>query len=167
MYISKWDDTKAAFTVSDIDDATVAATITSVQTAPLMIKKDILNAAVRTLNATPVEVIPAPGAGKYIEIISATYWFKYTAPAFDGVGASDNLVLKYTDASGAELTAVVAGVGFGDATADKQALRTGIDFAPVANAPVVAHIKTGEWYAAAGGGAVSIEVEYRIRNTSF
>lgn len=167
MYLSKWNDAKSAFVVSDIDDATVTAAIAAVATAPLQLKKDIANAAVRTLNATPVEVIPAPGAGKYIEIISATYWFKYTAPAFDAVGASDNLVLKYTDASGAELTGVVAGVGFGDATADKQALRNGVDFVPVANAAVVAHIKTGEWYAAAGGGALSIEVEYRIRNASF
>lgn len=37
------------------------------------IKKNIPTASVLTLNATPIEIVPAPGAGYFIEILNATF----------------------------------------------------------------------------------------------
>ncbi len=133
----------------------------------LKAKLDITNAQLKTLNATPRQIIAAPGVGKYIEVVSAHYWFKYTAPAFDGVDESEDLTLKYTDASGDQLITAVAGGGFGDATADQHALSKGVDVAPVDNAAVVVHLLGGEWFTAAGAGALSVQVSYIIRDFTF
>lgn len=43
----------------------------------------INNAALRTLNATPVSVVPAPGSGLYNEVISIHAYYVYATAAFD------------------------------------------------------------------------------------
>lgn len=133
----------------------------------LKARLDITNAQLKTLAATPRTVVAAPGAAKYIEVVSVHWWFKYTAPAFDGVAAEEDLVLRYTNAAGAACVETVAGPGFGDATADKHALRKGIDVVPVVNAAIVASINSGEWFAAAGAGTLTLEVSYIVRDFTF
>lgn len=123
----------------------------------------IANAAVRTLNATPVEVIAAPGAGKAIRVLRAEWLLDYTAPAFDAAASGDTLGLKYTNGSGAQCLQTLAGNTIGAASADYRAFANAADSViPVANAAVVAHIDAGEWYAAAGGSALKYVVEYEI-----
>lgn len=46
------------------------------------IKKSLTNGEILALNATPIEVIPAPGAGYAVEILSATLRFNYGSAAF-------------------------------------------------------------------------------------
>ena len=123
----------------------------------------IANAAVKTLNATPVEVIAAPGSGKAIRVLRAEWLLDYTAPAFDGAGAGETLGLKYTNGSGAQCVQALAGNTIGAASADYRAFVNAADSVlPVANAAVVAHIDSGEWYAAAGASALKYVVEYEI-----
>ena len=123
----------------------------------------IANAAVKTLNATPVEVIAAPGAGKAIEVVGDVQWMlDYDTAAFDAVGASDYLVLQYS--AGSNVTASVAPAGFGDATADAGLVTPAVGVVLAANTAVDAAILTGEWYAAAGGGALAGRVKYRTVN---
>jgi hypothetical protein len=38
------------------------------------------------------------------------------------------------------------------------------DFVPVANAAVVAHIKSGEWYSAAGDGDLSLLINFTVHS---
>jgi hypothetical protein len=126
----------------------------------------IANGAVRTLNATPVQVIAAPGAGKYIEVLSAEWFLDYATAGFDAVAAGDDLALKYTNASGAKVTGDLAGVGFADQTSDQLRLVKGVAVTPAINAAIVAHILVGEWYAAAGGSALDYKIRYMIRTAS-
>jgi len=140
--------------------------ISGVDSIPLYkAKAVILSAAVKTLNATAVEVIPAPPSGKFIEIVSAHAMLKFNSAGYDAVGAGDVLELRYTDSSGALLNATVSPVGFADAVADAHDMlhHAASGWAPL-NAKVVAHIAVGEWYAAAGDGDLHLEILYRLRD---
>lgn len=134
-------------------------------------EKEVLSAsgtiaagAVATLNATPVTVIAAPAAGYYIEVLSCHWFLDFESAAYDGPGAGEDLALKYTDASGAQVTGVVDHDGFGNAVADAHALVQAVPVVPVAAAPIVAHILVGEWFAAAGDSPVKYEILYRVRS---
>lgn len=133
--------------------------------APLLTvaRGTIAAAAVATLNATEVEVIAAPGAGEFIEVISVHWMLDYGTADYDAAGAGEDLVLSYTDAAGAAVVAVVDHSGFGDASADAHAIRKGIDAVPVANAAIVAHLLVGEWYGAAGDSDLVYEIVYIVR----
>lgn len=126
-------------------------------------KGSIAAADVQTLNATPVTVIAAPGAGEYIEVISCHWMLDHQGVDYDGAAAGEDLALKYTDGSGAKVTGDVDHSGFGDASADAHAIVKGVAVTPVANAPIVAHILSGEWYAAAGDGILRYEILYAVR----
>lgn len=124
-------------------------------------------AQVQTLNATPVQVLAAPGAGLYIEPIVAHWWLDHGGTDYDAAGAGEDLTLKYTDASGAKIVSDVDHSGFGDASADAHAVAIPVAVVPVANAAIVAHILSGEWYSAAGDSPVKLEFTYRIRTLEF
>lgn len=138
---------------------------TDLQTATVTIPY----ASVRTLNATPYELVPTPGAGYANVVESAVLFLDYGSAGYDAVGASDDLTIRYTNGSGA-LIATVETVGFLDATAD--AVRyvqptTTAALTPVANAAIVAHISTGEIYSAAGDSPLKVKVYYRVIPTAF
>jgi|15BtaG_2_1085339.scaffolds.fasta_scaffold00070_31 hypothetical protein len=128
----------------------------------LSIVKVLTGAEVKVLNATPIEVIPAPGAGKAIIVDEVEWFLDFATAAYDGVGAGENLSLKYTNGSGADLSVAVAGVGFGDASADARAIARGAGHVLTANANAVAFIASAEWFAAAGDSPVTCTVKYRI-----
>jgi hypothetical protein len=118
-------------------------------------------ASVQIMNATPYEVIAAPGAGRFIEVISAHWWLDFGTAAYDAAAAGDTLELKYTNGAGAALTDAVAGNAIGAAAADYHTTVKGVpEVIPVANAAVVAHINAGEWYGAAGDSPLKVEVLY-------
>lgn len=145
------------------DDPSVAAGTPTVMRADVV----LASAAVKTLHATPVQVIAAPGAGKFIEIISMHAYLKFGTAAYDGVAATDFLELRHTDGSGALLTQTVDPTGFGNAAADAHVLilpASGI--VPLDNGKVVAFIAGTEWFAAAGDSALHLEILYRIRKTA-
>jgi hypothetical protein len=125
-------------------------------------------ASVRTLNATPVTMVAAPGAGLYIEPVSCHWWLDYGTATYDGAAAGDTLGAKYTDGSGAQLLDTVAGNAIGAAAADYHAnVSRAVEIVPVANAAVVAHIDAGEWYVAAGDSPLKYEFKYRVRTLEF
>ena len=123
----------------------------------------ILAAAVATLNATPVSLIAAPGAGLYIDVHRIHWMLAHNGVDYDGAGAGEDLAVSYTNAAGDEVVNRVDHSGFGDASADAHAVVVGIDCVPVANAAVVAHLLVGEWYAAAGDGDLRAQIDYTIR----
>ena len=137
--------------------------------APPLLKASttIAFGAVRTLNATPVSVIPAPGAGYFIEVESIHAWLDYGSTGYDAVASGDDLSFKYTNASGAKVTGDIAGPTFGDASADAHRVARGVAVTPVGNAAVVAHILATEWFGAAGNSPLKIEAYYRVRPLEF
>lgn len=120
-------------------------------------------AAVQTLNATEVQVLAAPAAGQYIVVDWVEVLYAYDTAAYDGVGAGENLTLRYTDETGDELIDDIAGVGLGDQSTNQTRWARGLTtLTPVAGAAVFAHLKSGEWYAAAGGGELDLRIGYRV-----
>ena len=121
--------------------------------------KVILTAAqIKALNATPVQIIAAPGAGKGI-VVEKALLTKSTGIAYDGIAAGEDLTLKYTNGSGATiLTAEMT--GFLDSAALLMHNQPASGSLVTANAAVVAHMSTGE--VATGTCTVLVEVDYTI-----
>ncbi len=122
----------------------------------------VLAAAVQTLNATEVEVLAAPGAGNYYTVQMVEAFLDHQGVDYDGAGAGEDLVLKYTDTSGDEITTTIDHDGFGNASADAYGLMVQEVATPVLNAAVVLHLLNGEWYAAAGDGIVNLRIHYTV-----
>ncbi|MDG4549870.1 MAG: hypothetical protein P9F19_01465 [Candidatus Contendobacter sp.] len=106
----------------------------------------VSSAELLALNATPKTLIAAPGGGKALILVAAELWLDYNGAAYAGIAAGEDLTIKYSNAAGATL-ATIETTGFLDATAD--ALRyveptTTAAITPVANAPLVLHLLTGE-----------------------
>lgn len=124
----------------------------------------INNAATKTLHATPVEIIPAPGAGKAIVDVKVNVKYVYATAAFDSVGGADDMEFRYTDASGAKVANDIETTGMLDQASDQYRMSGPVNtsLTPVGNAPVVVTIATGEVYAAAGGGSLVVQAFYRV-----
>lgn len=113
--------------------------------------KIITSAQVLALNATPIAIIPALGAG-LCAVPRLVQLYKPAGTAYAGIAAGEDFVLKYTNGSGAQCSGVVEATGFMDqATAQTRYVgmqastgATASDVTPVANAAVVLHLLTGE-----------------------
>lgn len=124
---------------------------------------DLSNAQVLALGPTQVTVVPAPGQGKYIDVIAVDLIFNYTA-AYSSVA---NVKLYYgARESGNAASAQITGSGFFDASADKVIRVAGVPDntnPPITNVAVVIGTTTG---ANMGGGnasnSVRVVVNYRI-----
>lgn len=113
------------------------------------------------LNSTPVQLVAAPGAGLYNDVISVMYFLDYGSAAYDGT-KTGNLMTKFTNGSGTEVTGRVAETGFMDQTSDTRAVvhADPVGYEPVENAAIVAHADN-DWYSAAGDSPILYEVKYR------
>lgn len=125
-------------------------------------------ADVLTLNATPVAIVPAPGAG-LAAIFEGAMIRKAAGTAYAGIAAGEDLSVKYTDASGAEVAQCEA-TGFLDQTTNQirwvrphAAASGGSAITPVENAALVLHMLVGEIIT--GDSDLEIEVHYRIART--
>lgn len=132
----------------------------------------ITSAQVLALNATPRTVVAAQGAGMAI-IPSRVAIHKPAGTAYSGIASGEDLVLKYTNGSGAQCSGVIETTGFLDqATAQTRVAHapgstgsTAGDYAPVANAAVVLHLLTGE--ITTGDSPIYVRVWYDIVPTVF
>lgn len=76
----------------------------------------ITAAQVKALATTPIELVAAPGAGAAIMFMGALFKLNYGSEVFAESG--DNLGIKYTNASGVQVSATVEMTGFIDQSAD-------------------------------------------------
>lgn len=130
----------------------------------------ITSAQLLALNATPVEIIPAPGAGKALILEGALLFLDYAGVAYAGIAAGEDLSFKYTNAAGAEVMRVET-TGFLDATADALRYARPTDLTnmipvhtPIANAPIVAHMLVGEIIT--GTSPLYVRAYYRVVPTT-
>ncbi len=125
----------------------------------------VSSAQLLALNATPVALAPAPGAGKVLEFVSAHAFFDATATAYAGVGATEDLAIRFTDASGAIVSTTLEVTGFLDQTTDQVRTFKPIvtDLTPVVNAALVLHMLNGE--ITTGTGVLYVDVVVRIHET--
>lgn len=131
----------------------------------LTLVKRITTAQVLALFATPIEVIEAPGAGLTIGV---KRWrvYKPAGTAYAGIAAAEDLVLRYTDASGAIVAGTIETTGFLD-QATAQVSRGGdvASVLQVANAAVMLHLTTAE--ITTGDSDLYVEVEYDIEPIAY
>jgi hypothetical protein len=136
----------------DVDESYLQTASTTIATG------DVL-----TLATTPVELVAAPGSGKYIEFLGAQFILDYNSVAYTESG--DNLGIKYTNASGVQVSSTVECTGFIDQSAD-----TITSAVPVADAIVAASASDNAALVldnlgsnfAAGNSPLVVKVSYRV-----
>lgn len=128
--------------------------------------KKITSAQLLALFTTPIEIIPAPGAG-YANLIHRLVIRHAGGVAYAGIASGEDLVLKYTNASGAEVSLAIETTGFLDQTTAQIRMSGGVNtsLTPVANAPVVLHLLSGN--ITTGNFDLQVFVEYDIIATDF
>jgi hypothetical protein len=111
------------------------------------------------MGTTPVTIVAAPGVGKCTIVDNITFKMVTTATAFTGGGAVE---FRYTDASGAKVTADVAAavVTAGAGTSFTNARGIEASLTCVANAPIVVRNPTAAF--AAGTGTAVITIDYHV-----
>lgn len=77
----------------------------------------LTNAELKALNATPKELVAAPGADKFIEYISAVLILEYGSNVL--TESDDNLDIEYNDGSGPAACTTIECTGFIDQEADQ------------------------------------------------
>lgn len=120
-------------------------------------------AQMKAARATPVELVPAPGAGYVLDFLGAHFILDYAAAYTESTA---NLEIRYTDGSGAIVSTTLEATGLADATSDQ--LRTfkpiTTDLTPVANAALVLFNNgAGEW--GGTGSPIRMKVAYRVHAT--
>lgn len=134
--------------------------------------KRVTAAQVLALNATPQTIVSAPAAGWAI-VPTRMVIHKPAGTAYGGIAVGEDLVLKYTNGSGAQCSGVVETTGFLDqATAQSRYVgmpgatgATAGDVTPVAAAAVVLHMLTGE--ITTGDSDLHVRVWFDLIKTAF
>lgn len=132
----------------------------------------VTSAQVLALFGTPITVLPAPGSG-IASIIKGVYIYKPAGTAYAGIASGEDLVLKYTNAAGQQVTSVIETTGFLDQTTAQRRYAhpvattgsTAGDITPVDNAAVVLHLLVGE--ITTGDSPLYVEVHYDEVRTVF
>lgn len=125
----------------------------------------ITAAQMLALFATPRELVAAPGAG-FCNIFERAVLHKPAGTAYSGIAAGEDLSVKYTNASGLEVSQIEA-TGFLDqATAQTRFARphaaasANNSITPVENAALVLHLLVGE--ITTGDSNLLLRVYFRV-----
>lgn len=158
-------------TADNIDDATDAATAATAAVVVLQKSVDVIvsSAEILALNATPKQLVAAPGAGKVLLLDRAIFFLDYNSAAYTGVAAGEDWNISYENASG-------LAVGFLETdpfltlTADAyRVVECGAtdgtilnSYIPLVNKALVLHQLSGE--VADGDSPVAVRVYYKEVN---
>lgn len=122
------------------------------------VKSVVLSSAqILDLHDTPIALVPAPGAGKYVEVLEIVGKSIVGETAYTG---SNALEFRYTDGSGTKVTGDLASTFINVASGTQVAKAIGAAAVLTANAPVVAVVPVAN--PAAGDGVITLYVSYRI-----
>jgi hypothetical protein len=112
---------------------------------------------VKALHTTPVQLVAAPGAGIVALVHQITFAATFGSVAYTGANA---LEFRYTNASGAKVTADIAAATLNFASGTRLATVAGVttELTPVANAAIVVGVPTAN--PAAGDSPITFLVHY-------
>jgi hypothetical protein len=131
--------------------------------------KTLTNSEIKNLLATPIEIVPAPGTGKVLQLISVM--LKLNAGTEVLTETADNLAVEYDNGSAVACSEAIEATGFIDQLADT--ITNGIPvkdvidaYADIANKNLaIANIGDSEYAGNATADAtLTISVRYRIVN---
>lgn len=88
----------------------------AITSTDVTVKTSIAAAAIKTLRATPVEIVPAQGANTLVQFVSAM--LVLTAGSEVLAETADNLAIEYDDGAAAPVTGAIEMTGFIDQAAD-------------------------------------------------
>jgi len=91
-------------------------TFTLDEGVPRSVAVSMTAAEIKALATTPIELVAAPGAGKVIQFMGAE--LKLVAGSEVLAESGDNLGIKFTDASGVQVSATIESTGFIDQAAN-------------------------------------------------
>lgn len=127
--------------------------------------KLVTSAQLLAMFATPVVIVPAPGAGLALVFDSITV-HKPAGTAYGGIAAGEDLTVKYTDQSGLEV-AEIETTGFLDQATAQTRVAGGFRAAsgiasvtPVVNAALVLALLVGEIIT--GDSPLHVRTAYRV-----
>ena len=176
--LAYWDDTNKRVTITSTGNLLIGQFVEAKASAATTgrVKLNVINqdaipdiatgttvtvtaAQVKALNATPKEIIAAPGAGKALILEDAELFLDYGSAAYAGIASNEDLQLRYTNGSG-QLIATVEATGFLDLTADAyRFVRPTGEITPPANAAIVLCMSTGE--VITGDSPIKVRPRYR------
>jgi len=136
----------------DVDESYLQTATITVSTAELL-----------ALATTPKELVAAPGADKIVEFLGAKLILNYNSIQYTEAG--DNMGIKYTDASGVQVSDTIECTGFIDQAADTVTSAVPIKDAIVAAAGCVNQalvLDNLNANFAAGNSEMFVQVRYRI-----
>lgn len=144
---------------------TAGTAVLAAQSAIQFVDVTVSSAELLALNATPKQIVAAPGAGLAI-ILESVVAYKAAGTAYAGIAAGEDLAINYTNGSGLELLEIET-TGFLDqATAQTRhasAFRAASGIAsitPAANAALVIQLLVGE--ITTGNSPLKLRVYYRV-----
>ncbi len=151
----------------DIIPVQVQSNVVATDVAVITTDVTITTAQVKALFATPIALVPAPGAGKANILVDAQLFLDFATVAYAGIAAGEDLAISYTNGAGVQV-AVVETTGFLDAAADAyrhvyplaDAAKT-----PADNAALVISLLVGE--VITGDSPLKVRVRYRIVDLAF
>lgn len=125
----------------------------------------VSSAELLALAAAPKTLVAAPGAGYVLEFLGAIVILDKGATAYDDAAADGDLVIRYTDGSGAIASTTLDADTFIDGATDQiRTLKPIVtDLTPVANAALVLD-NTGDEFTG-GTGTLTVKVSYRVHAT--
>lgn len=146
--------------VRDVDSNGVWVEFAPIAGREIEVEQTLSSAQLLALNGTPVDAFAAPPAGIAVVPVSAVAFLDYGGTAYDGIATGEDLVLRYTDSSGA-IAATIETTGFLDASADAH---RHIQFASQATltpaAKLVWHMTTGN--IATGNSVLKTRTRYKL-----
>ncbi len=124
-------------------------------------KITLSSAQLLNIFTSPVTIIPAPGAGKAINILSVAASLNFNSVAYTG---GEILSILETDGSGNSWTSLTSGITtLLDEAANRYLFKNPTpNFFSAINSPIV--VTTGVGNPATGDSTVTIEIVYRITN---
>ena len=134
-------------------------TLTSAGAAYRIDKISIPAADVKLLHTTPITLVASKGTGTIINVHRIAFASTFNANAYTG---ANNLEFRYTNASGAKVTADIAAAVLNFASGTQYNLVAGVTTAlvQVAASPIIVCVPVAD--PAAGDSIVKLYVEYSV-----